>query len=86
MFIDVTLVVPTVGSSGAYFWSMCPQQAAATATGFGIATGTNALFSGTVSSVALNTAGLAFGLGFVATTGTPTIRIVQVQAYAHNLS
>lgn len=28
----------------------------------------------------------AFGLGFVATTGTPTIRIVQVQAYAHNLS
>lgn len=34
----------------------------------------------------LNTAGLAFGLGFVATTGTPTIRIVQVQAYAHNLS
>lgn len=86
MFIDVTLVVTTVGASGAYFWSMCPQQAAATATGFGIATGTTALFSGTVSSVALNTAGLAFGLGFVATTGTPTIRIVQVQAYAHNLS
>jgi hypothetical protein len=61
------------------------MHAAATATGFGLATGTTGLFSGTVASVALNTAALKFGLGFKATTGTPTIRIVQVQAETFNI-
>jgi hypothetical protein len=37
------------------------------------------LFSGTVSSVALNTANIKFGISFIATTGTPTIRVVQIK-------
>lgn len=86
MLVDITLTVTTTGGTGAYFWTMCPLNKAVTATGFGVATGTTGLFSGTVSSVAMNTASLIFGIGFKSTTGTPTIRIVQVQAQAINIS
>ena len=85
MVVDVTLTVTTTGATGAYFWSICPIQRALTATGFGIPTGTTGLFTGTVSSVALNTASLIFGLGFKATTGTPTITVAMVQAQALNI-
>lgn len=86
MCVDVTLVVTATGATGSYFWSICPTHAASTATGFGLATGTTGLFSGTVSGVNLTTSTLGFGLGFKATTGTPTIRVVQVQAQAINVS
>lgn len=85
MVMDVTVTIATTGATGSYFWSICPMQQAASATGFGIATGTTGLFTGTVSSVALNTASLIFGLGFKATTGTPTISIPMVQAQALNI-
>jgi hypothetical protein len=85
MCVEVTLTVTVIGATGSYFWTISPMHAAATATGFGLATGTTGLFSGTVASVALNTAALKFGLGFKATTGTPTIRIVQVQAETFNI-
>lgn len=85
MVVDVTLRVASTGASGSYFWTISPFNKAVTATGFGVATGTTGLFSGTVSSVAMNTAGLNFGIGFRATTGTPTIRVVSVQARAYNI-
>jgi hypothetical protein len=85
MTVDVQLTVTTAGASGVYYWSMVPNNKAITATGFGVATGAGAYFSGTVSSIALNTANLKFGLGFKATTGTPTIVIPMVEARAYNL-
>lgn len=85
MTVDVEVVVTATGASGSYYWSIIPNNKAATATGFGVATGTGAYFSGTVSSVAMNTASLQFGLGFKATTGTPTIAIPFVQANAYKL-
>ena len=85
MVVDVEMVVTTTGATGAYYWTIIPVQQAATATGFGVATGPTGLFSGTVSSVAMNTASLKFGLSFKATTGTPTITIPLVQASAINI-
>lgn len=85
LVLDVSVVVATTGATGSYFWSICALQRAATATGFGIATGTTGLFTGTVSSVALNTTSLVFGLGFKSTTGTPTISVPLVLAQAFNL-
>lgn len=86
MVVDVMLTVTTIGSTGSYYWAIIPQNKAVTATGFGVTTGTGAFFSGTVSSVALNTQGLKFGIGFVSTTGTPTITIPYVNAEAFNIS
>lgn len=78
MVVDITINITATGATGSYFWTICPMNKAATATGFGIATGTTGLFSGTVSSVALNTANLKFGISFIATTGTPTVRVAQI--------
>jgi hypothetical protein len=80
MMVDVEVVVTTTGATGAYFWSIIPTNKAITATGFGVATGPTGQFSGTVSSVAMNTASLKFGLSFKATTGTPTITVPLVRA------
>ncbi len=85
MTVDVEVVVTATGATGSYYWSIIPQNKAVTATGFGVTTGTGAFFSGTVSSVAMNTASLQFGLGFKATTGTPTIAIPFVKANAYKL-
>lgn len=89
MIVDVEMVVTTTGATGAYYWSIIPVNSISsttTAAGFGVPKHTSALFSGTVSSVALNTASLKFGLGFRATTGTPTITVPMVRASAINLS
>lgn len=83
MMLDVEIVVTTAGGTGAYYWSIIPTNKAITATGFGVATGPTGQFSGTVSSVALNTANLKFGLSFIATTGTPTITVPLVRAQAY---
>lgn len=86
MVVGVEVVVTTTGATGAYYWTIIPQNKAITATGFGVPTGTGAFTSGTKSAVALNTASLKFGLGFRSTTGTPTITIPMVQAQAFNIS
>lgn len=83
---DVSLAVTTTGATGAYYWSIGFQQSAASATGFGKAVGTTGLFSGTKSSVAMNTAGIQFGLGVNFTTGTPTFSVPFMRAFAVNLS
>lgn len=85
MTVDVEVVVTATGATGSYYWSIIPNNNAASATGFGVTTGTGAYFSGSVSSVAMNTASLKFGLGFKSTTGTPTITIPFVQANAYKL-
>lgn len=85
MCVDVSVTFTAVGSStGSFFWSMTPINKAAAATGFGVATGTG-VFTGTVSSLNTTTGSLKFGLGFIATTGTPTITVPTVQARAFNL-
>jgi hypothetical protein len=85
--IDVQITFTAVGSStGSFFWSIQPFQKAATATGFGVATGATGVFTGTVSSLNTTTASLIFGLGFKATTGTPTITVPLVEAEAFNLT
>lgn len=85
MVVDVTVTCTVAGATGSYFWSICPLQQAATATGFGVVTGTTGLFTGTVASVAMNTASLIFGLGVKATTGTPTLSFPLVIGEAINL-
>ena len=87
MTVEVQLTVTTVGGTGAYFWSIIPTHTAASAAGFGITTGSAGQLSGTVSSVALNTASLIFGLGFKANTGgtMPTIGIPRVQSTSYNI-
>jgi hypothetical protein len=85
MCVDVNATFTAVGSgTGSFFWTMTPIHEAATATGFGVATGTG-VFTGTVSSLNTTTASLIFGLGFNATTGTPTITVPTVEARAFNL-
>lgn len=85
MVVDVEMVVTTTGATGAYYWTIIPTHQAITATGFGVATGATGQFSGTVSSVAMNTTSLIFGLSFKATTGTPTVTVPLVQAQALNI-
>jgi len=84
MRLLVKIVFTAVGASGSFFWSITPITKAATAAGFGVATGTG-VFTGTVSSFNTTTSNLKFGLGFIATTGTPTITIPCVLAQSFNL-
>jgi hypothetical protein len=85
MIFDVEIVVTTTGATGAYYWTIVPTHTAARITGFGLDQAAASFFSGTVSSVALNTANLKFGLAFTATTGTPTITVPLVQAQSLNI-
>lgn len=86
MTIDIDMVVTTTGATGAYYWSIIPTSKAASATGFGVPVGPTGQFSGTKSSVAMNTASLKFGIGFRATTGTPTVTVPLVRATTQNIS
>ena len=85
MLVTVQVTVTAIGSSGSYYWSIVPDNKAVTATGFGVATGTGAYLSGTVSSVNFTTASQIFGLGFESVTGTPTIVVPMVQAQSYNI-
>lgn len=89
LLLNIQLVVTTTGATGGYYWSIIPDNRAsvpATAAGFGVpGTASNAYLNGTVSAVAMNTASLIFGIGFIATTGTPTITVPMVQAFAFNM-
>ena len=80
----VTLKVTATGATGSYTWGITALHKAATATGFGV-TDATPFFTGTVSSVAMNTASLIFGLGFMNTTGTPTILTAGCVGQAYNM-
>jgi hypothetical protein len=89
MTLTVQLTVVTTGATGSYYWSIIPAHSAASGVGFGCVTGTifpQSTILGTVSGVAMNTAGLQFGLGFSSTTGTPTITVPLCQAFAYNMN
>jgi len=81
MVVDVLV---TFTSTTAFYWSIVTTNKAATATGFGPATGTG-MFSGTVTGLTTTTGSLIFGLGFQSNTGTPTVVIPFVTAQAYNL-
>lgn len=85
MTVDIQVVFTSVGSSGAFFWSIAPSHIATLATGFGVDNGT--VYSGTVSSFNTTTASLIFGLGMAEASGgtLPTITIPTMQARAINL-
>ncbi len=76
LHVQVTFTAIGAGT-GAVYWSMTPMNKAVSATGFGCVTGT--LFSGTIGSLTTTTSGLILGLGFLGTTGTPTITLPMVQ-------
>jgi hypothetical protein len=77
MMLDITLVWTTVGSSGAFFYSITPMHLAASAAGFGVTSGTAYTGTGTFNTT---TASLIFGIGFnfasggtLSTTTHPTV-------------
>ena len=75
------IVVLTFTSTTAAYWSIGVSHSAATATGFGCATGSSN-FSGTLSGLTTTTGGLVFGLGYSNTTGTAVITIPMVHSEA----
>lgn len=83
--ITVTLKVTATGATGSYTWGIAVFHKAASAAGFGT-TDATPFWSGTVSSVAMNTASLKFGLGFMNTTGTPTIQVGGLRANVNNMT
>lgn len=85
MELRIMLVVTATGASGSYYWTICPSNSAGSAVGFGIPS-SGGYFASTKSSVAMNTASLNFGIGFIATTGTPTVTAPMVRAFAYNMN
>lgn len=83
--LRVKLTVTATGATGSYFWSICPSNSAGAAAGFGIPSSVG-YFSGSKTTVALNTTSLQFGLGFIATTGTPTVTVPMVRALAYDMN
>lgn len=92
IILNIMLVVTTTGATGGYYWTILPDNRAsvpATPAGFGVpGTGSNAYLNGSVSSVAMNTAGITFGIGFIANTGgtMPTITVPSVQSFGYNVN
>lgn len=87
MVVDIEATVLTTGATGSYFWKIViNSHAAASGAGFGLSV-LPVIATGTVSSVALNTASLKFGLGFLCATGgtPPTYTVPMVQAQAFNI-
>lgn len=89
LVVDVQVTVLTTGATGSYYWSMTTVHSGSSATGFGLSSSTGGplTFNGTVTGVAMNTASLVFGLGFVCTAGgtQPNISVPTVQAQAFNI-
>lgn len=83
--ITVTLKVTATGATGSYTWGIAVSHKAATATGFGT-TDATPFFTGTVSSVAMNTGSLKFGLGFMNATGTPTVQVAGCTGVVNNMN
>ena len=89
MVADVQVTVLTTGATGSYFVSAIITHSAGAAAGFGTssAAGVPVILSSTVSSVAMNTASLKFGLSFLCATGgtLPTVTVPMIQANAYNI-
>jgi hypothetical protein len=83
--VVVTLKVTATGATGSYTWGIAVLHKAATAAGFGV-TDAAPFFTGTVSSVAMNTASLKFGLAFASITGTPTVQVAECCGYVNNMN
>lgn len=80
-------LVITFTSATVYYYSFCPVQQAATATGFGLVyPAVASMQTGTVSGLTTTTGGTIWGLSFKATTGTPTITVPMVQGTAYNIT
>jgi hypothetical protein len=75
----------TFTSATAGYWSLTCQHSTATATGFGLAIGSQQ-FSGTLSGLTTTTASLIFGLGYSNTTGTAVITVPLVEAEAYGVN
>jgi hypothetical protein len=72
-------------SATAGYWSLACQHSTATATGFGLAIGSQQ-FSGTLSGLTTTTASLIFGLGYSNTTGTAVITVPLVTSEAYGVN
>jgi hypothetical protein len=72
-------------STTAFYWSISCLHSAASATGFGVATG-SASFSGTVSGLTTTTGSLIFGIAYSNTTGTAVITVPLVDAQAFTVN
>ena len=83
MMVDVMIRVVSTGANGTYYWCISATNKAATALGFGVATGSG-MVSGTTGAKDLTIAGMKFGIGFKSNTGTPTIVIPFVVGQAYN--
>src|SRR5271157_171890 len=81
--MDLDIIVAFTSASALY-WSIVTRHSAATATGFGGATGSLA-FSGTVSGLTIASS-VIFGIGYSNTTGTAVITIPLVEAEALGVS
>ena len=83
LFLTITF---TWTSTTAGYWSISAQHAAVTATGFGLATGTQ--YSGTVTGKTSTTGSTIYGVAFTCATGgtLPTYTIQRVAAYAYNVT
>lgn len=82
--IIVNLKVTATGATGSYTWSISVMHKAATGAGFGT-TDATPFFSGTVSSVAMNTASLKFGIGLMGTTGTTALVLSGLTGQVNNM-
>lgn len=83
--VFVNLQVTATGATGSYTWSISCQHKGATAAGFGL-TDATPFFTGTVSSVAMNTASLKFGIGLMGTTGTTALVLSGLNGAVNNMS
>ena len=83
--VIVTLKVTGTGATGSYTWGIAVMHKAATATGFGV-TDATPFFTGTVSSVAMNTASLKFGIGLMGTTGTTALVLSGMMAQCNGMT
>jgi hypothetical protein len=81
----INLKVTTTGASGAYTWGIAVQHKAATAAGFGT-TDATPFWEGTVSTVAMDTASLKFGIGIMGTTGTTNIVLSGLSGQVNNMT
>jgi hypothetical protein len=83
--VIITLKVTATGATGSYTWGISVYHKAATATGFGT-TDATPFFAGTVSSVAMNTASLKFGIALMGTTGTTALVVSGLNGEVNNMN
>ena len=83
--VFITLKVTATGATGSYTWGIAVYHKAATGVGFGT-TDATPFWEGTVSSVAMNTASLKFGIGLMGTTGTTALVLSGLSGEVNNMN